>query len=145
MFVCCALFALSKMMTGCAKQRLQIFGAIMSFERSRGISRSKSEDVPRDYNFWVYIVTNRNHSVLYIGVTNRLSRRTWEHREGARVGFAAKYQCNRLIYYEHYRDIRQAIARESQLKKWSRAKKIGLINRLNPRWDDLGADVLQDR
>jgi putative endonuclease len=101
--------------------------------------------VPRDYNFWVYIVTNSNHSVLYIGVTNRLSRRTWEHREGSKVGFAAKYQCKKLFYYERYRDIRDAIARESQLKKWSRTKKIELINQLNPRWEDLGADVLQDK
>ena len=101
--------------------------------------------MPRDYNFWVYMITNKNHSVLYIGVTNRLSRRTYEHREGSKVGFAAKYQCKKLIYYEHYRHIRDAIARESQLKKWSRAKKIGLINRLNPRWEDLGADVLHDR
>jgi putative endonuclease len=73
--------------------------------------------MPRDYNFWVYIVTNRNHSVLYIGVTNRLSPRTWEHREGTGAGFAAKYQCKKLMYYEHYRDVREAIARESQLKK----------------------------
>jgi putative endonuclease len=102
--------------------------------------------MPRDYNFWVYIITtNRTHSVFYIGVTNRLSRRTYEHREGSKVGFAAKYQCKKLIYYEHYRHIRDTIARESQLKKWSRAKKIGLINRLNPRWEDLGADVLHDR
>jgi putative endonuclease len=101
--------------------------------------------MPRDYNFWIYIVTNRSQSVLYIGVTNRLSRRTWEHREGVKAGFASKYQCKKLIYYEHYRDVRDAIARESQLKKWSRAKKIALINRLNPRWEDLGADVLQDR
>jgi putative endonuclease len=99
----------------------------------------------RDYNFWVYIVTNRNHSVLYIGVTNRLSRRTWEHGQGTRVGFSAKYECKKLICYEHYRDIRDAIARESQLKKWSRTKKISLINQLNPQWADLGADVLQDR
>jgi putative endonuclease len=101
--------------------------------------------MPRDYNFWVYIVTNRSHSVLYIGVTNRLSRRTWEHREGVKVGFASRYQCKKLIYYEHYRDVRDAIARESQLKKWSRAKKIGMINRSNPTWNDPGADVLQDR
>jgi putative endonuclease len=85
----------------------------------------------RDYNFWVYIVTNRNHSVLYIGVTNSLSRRTWEHRQGNRPGFAA--------------DIRDAIARETQLKKWSRTKKVAPIKRLNPSWRDLGADVLQDR
>jgi putative endonuclease len=99
----------------------------------------------RDYNFWVYIITNRNHSVLYIGVTNRLSRRTWEHREGAKAGFAAKNRCKNLIYYEHYREIRDAIARESQLKKWSRTKKVGLINRSNPHWEDPGADVLHDR
>jgi putative endonuclease len=99
----------------------------------------------RDYNFWIYFVTNRNHSVLYIGVTNRLSLRIWEHRGGSGSGFAADHRCTKLIYYEWYRDVRDAIARESQLKKWSRAKKIGLINRLNPSWRDLGADVLQDR
>ena len=99
----------------------------------------------RDYNSGVYIVTNRNHSVLYVGVTNRLSRRTWEHREGSSNGFAATYQCTKLIYYEWYRDIRDAIARESQLKKWSRAEKMTLINRLNPSWRDLGAGVLQER
>jgi putative endonuclease len=99
----------------------------------------------RDYHFWIYIVTNRNHSVLYIGVTNSLSRRTWNHREGVCASFPARYQCQKLIYYEHYPDIRDAIARESQLKKWSRAKKIALINRMNPRWLDLGVDVLQDR
>jgi putative endonuclease len=98
----------------------------------------------RDYNFWIYIVTNRNHSVLYIGVTNCLSRRTWQPREGVKAGFASKYQCNKLVYYEYYHDVRDAIARESQLKRWSRAKKIGLINRLNPRRSDLGADVLRD-
>jgi putative endonuclease len=70
----------------------------------------------RDYNFWIYTVTNRNHSVLYIGVTNSLSRRTWKHREGIGANFPARYQCQKLIYYEHYRDIRDAIARESQLK-----------------------------
>jgi putative endonuclease len=98
----------------------------------------------RDYNFWILFVTNRNQSVLYIGVTNRLSRRTWQHREGVKTGFASKYQCKKLVYYEHYPDVHAAISRESQLKKWSRAKKIGLINRLNPSWNDLGADVLRD-
>jgi len=56
----------------------------------------------RDYNFWIYIITNRNHSVFYIGVTNRLSRRTWQPREGVKPGFASKYQCKKLVYYEHY-------------------------------------------
>jgi putative endonuclease len=100
--------------------------------------------MPRDYNFWVYIVTNRNNSVLYIGVINSLSRRSWKHREGHWRKFPARYQCKKLIYYEHYREIRDAIARESQLKKWSRAKKVELINPMNPSWFDLGTDVLQD-
>jgi putative endonuclease len=78
--------------------------------------------MPRDYNFWVYVVTNRNDSVLYIGVKNGLSRRIWKHREGIGANFPARYQCKKLIYYEHYRDVRDAIARESQLKKWSRTK-----------------------
>jgi putative endonuclease len=91
-------------------------------------------------------MTNRNHSVLYIGLTNRLSRRTWQHREReGGGGFAADYRCTKLIYYEWYRDIRNAIARESQVKKWSRARKVTLINRMNPTWRDLGGDVLQDR
>ena len=77
------------------------------------------------------------------GVTNTLSRRTWRHRENIGASFSARYQCKKLIYYEHYRDIRDAIARESQLKKWSRAKKVALINRMNSWWQDLGADVLQ--
>jgi len=54
----------------------------------------------RDYNFWIYIGTNRNRSVLYIGVPNSPSRRTWEHREGNRPGFAADYRCTTLVYYE---------------------------------------------
>jgi putative endonuclease len=78
-------------------------------------------------------------------VTNSLSRRSWQHRERSGANFPAAYHCNKLIYYEHYGDIRDAIARETQLKKWSRAKKIALINRLNPSWVDLSIDVLQDR
>jgi putative endonuclease len=90
----------------------------------------------------VYIVTNRNDSVLYIGVTNSLARRTSQHREITGSGFAAIYQCNKLIYHEHYADIRDAIAREKQLKRWSRAKKVALIAQLNPHWLDLGDAVL---
>jgi putative endonuclease len=82
----------------------------------------------RDYNFWVYIVTNRNDSVLYIGVTNSLSRRIWEHGEGIGASFPSAYQCKKLIYFEHYRDIRDAIARETQLKKWV-ARKEGCLGR----------------
>ena len=100
--------------------------------------------MPREYNFWVYIVTNRNHSVLYIGVTNNLAQRITEHREGTGANFPAAYRCSKLLYVEHYTDVREAIAREKQLKRWSRGKKVALINTMNPSWLDLGADVLRD-
>ncbi len=95
----------------------------------------------RDYDFWVYIVTNQLDSVLYIGMTNDLMRRITEHRSGELPGFTASYRCNKLIYYEHYSNVDEAIARETQLKKWSRAKKIELVERMNPRWVDLFEEV----
>ena len=100
--------------------------------------------MPREYNFWVYIVTNRNHSVLYIGVTNNLAQRTLGHRQGTGANFPAAYRCTKLVFCEHYARIDEAIAREKQLKRWSRAKKIALINTLNPKWLDLGVDVLAE-
>jgi len=87
-------------------------------------------------------MTNRHDSVLYIGMTNDLARRISEHRSGEFSGFTADYRCYKLIYYEHYSDVRDAIERETQLKKWSRQKKVGLINRINSRWFDLSEDVL---
>jgi putative endonuclease len=74
-------------------------------------------------------------------VTNSLAPRSWQHREGTGAAFPAAHRRTKLIYYEHYRDIRDAIARETQLKKWSRAKKVALINRLNLRWIDIGDQV----
>jgi putative endonuclease len=139
-------FAPLKDMTVRAAERLQIFlscNCVIPSEVEESLDVNPI--MGRNYNFWTYVVTNKKHSVLYIGVTNSLSRRTWQHHEGDRLGFAADYRCTKLIYYEWYRDIRDAIARESQLKKWSRAKKVTLINRLDPSWRDLGADVLQDR
>jgi putative endonuclease len=98
----------------------------------------------REYDFWVYILTNRNNSVLYIGITNDIARRTWELRESTGANFPAMYQCKKLIYCEHYTNVHEALDRETQLKKWSRAKKVALINRQNPSWLDLGVDVLHD-
>jgi putative endonuclease len=83
--------------------------------------------MPHDYDFWVYIVTNQNDSVIYIGMTNDLARRISEHRAGELPGFTAEYRCNKLIYYEYYSNVDEAIGRETQLKKWSRAKKTELI------------------
>ena len=96
----------------------------------------------RDYNFWVYIVTNEHDSVLYIGMTNDLARRISEHRVGEIPGFTANYRCRKLVYYEHCTNVHDAIAREKQLKKWSRSKKVGLIATMNPRRNDLAPEVL---
>jgi putative endonuclease len=98
--------------------------------------------VARDYNFYVYIVTNEHESVLYVGMTNDLARRITEHRAGEIPGFTADYRCSKLIYYEHCTDVRDAIAREKQLKKWSRGRKVALMATLNPRWNDLAPEVL---
>ena len=86
---------------------------------------------------YVYIITNRSRRTLYIVVTNDLERRMDEHRHLQGSKFAAKYQCTRLVYYERFADIRDAIAREKRLKGWRRERKIALIQEDNPFWQDL--------
>ena len=90
--------------------------------------------------YFVYILASRS-AVLYVGVTNDLNRRMVEHKEGQIPGFTKKYKVNRLVYYESYSDVRAAIAREKQIKRWRRAKKVSLIDELNPEWHDLAGDV----
>lgn len=86
----------------------------------------------------VYILTNSNHTVLYIGVTSDLYFRITEHREKKYPNsFTAKYNCHKLIYFEQFFDIEEAIAKEKQLKNWRRQWKINLINEHNPNWNDL--------
>ena len=87
--------------------------------------------------YYTYILTNKNDTVLYIGVTNDLERRVAEHRSGKIPGFTQKYNCHKLVYFEEYSDIVQAIGREKQLKKWSRAKKEQLIDTKNKAREDL--------
>ena len=86
---------------------------------------------------WVYILSNRRNGTLYVGVTSNLSLRIWQHREGRGGEFTSKYGLTRLVYYEHYPDIRDAIQRESTMKHWRRAWKVRLIHAMNPTWDDL--------
>jgi len=81
---------------------------------------------------FVYIMTNRNKNVLYIGVTNNLKRRIIEHENGSDRGFSKKYNCNYLVYYEEFRSINNAIQREKELKGWRRSKKDALIQSKNP-------------
>ena len=87
--------------------------------------------------YYIYILTNKTHSTLYIGVTNNLQRRLYEHQNKLVEGFTAKYNISKLVYYEVYGDIELAITREKTLKKWSRKKKEELITRFNSDWKDL--------
>ncbi len=87
--------------------------------------------------YYIYITTNRNNTVLYVGVTNDLQRRVYEHKEKLTEGFTKKYNVNRLVYYEVFEDIENAIIREKQIKGGSRAKKIKLIESINKEWKDL--------
>jgi putative endonuclease len=86
---------------------------------------------------WVYFMTNRPNGILYVGVTDNLPRRAWEHREGVVEGFTKRYGLKRLVYFEQYDDIRYARQREQNLKHYTRAWKVRLILLSNPKWDDL--------
>ena len=86
---------------------------------------------------YIYLLTNNNNTVLYTGVTNDLIRRVYEHKNKLQKGFTEKYNVNRLVYYEMFGDIADAIIREKQIKGWTRQKKNSLINQLNPLWNDL--------
>jgi putative endonuclease len=90
---------------------------------------------------WVYFVTNKPNGVLYTGVTSNLARRVWEHREGVLPGFTKRYGLKRLVYYEAFDDIRDAIQREKAIKHYSRAWKVGLILEMNRDWRDLYLDL----
>jgi putative endonuclease len=87
--------------------------------------------------YCVYIMTNKNNTVLYTGVTNNLQRRVYEHKEGIGSKFARKYNADKLVYYEVGDDVNIAIAREKQIKGGSRQKKMDLVNSINPEWIDL--------
>jgi putative endonuclease len=86
--------------------------------------------------YYVYIMTNKART-LYVGVTNNLERRVSQHKEKHIKGFTSRYNLNELAYYAPTNDVREAIAREKQIKGWTRAKKIALIEEINPNWDDL--------
>jgi|TARA_B110001450_G_scaffold106129_1_gene100466 putative endonuclease len=96
-------------------------------------------------NYYVYIITNENKSVLYIGVTNDIQKRLSQHyfdSQNAKKSFAGKYNCYYLLYYESFDDINLAISREKQLKGWRREKKNKLITDFNTNWEFLNTDIL---
>src|SRR5438093_6480605 len=100
--------------------------------------------IPGTHNYYVYIVTNKNKTVLYTGVTNDMSRRLYQHQEDAsehKKSFTARYDCCYLLYWERFDFIQNAIAREKEIKGWLRKKKEALINEQNPEWRFLNNEV----
>ena len=95
----------------------------------------------KDHSYFVYILASKIGGTLYVGVTNDLVRRIYEHRNGLADGFTKKYSVYRLIYFEQHSDIEAAITREKRLKKWNRAWKIRLIEETNPNWSDLYPEI----
>ena len=93
-------------------------------------------------HYYVYVLTDRNNGVLYTGVTNNLIKRTYEHKKEVVEGFTKKYKLHKLVYFEQYRDVREALLREKQIKRWKRSWKIELIEKNNPVWEDLYYNLL---
>ena len=92
--------------------------------------------------YYIYILTNQYNTVFYVGVTNNLIRRVYEHKNKLVKGFTSKYNIKKLVYYEVFSDVRDAIYREKQIKSWSRKKKIEMIEKFNPEWKDLYEEIL---
>jgi putative endonuclease len=92
-------------------------------------------------NYFVYLLTNWNNKVMYVGMTNDLVRRVYEHKTKAVKGFTKKYNVHKLVHFEETSDVTAALAREKEIKKWRREKKNTLVNRANPKWRDLAEDL----
>ena len=87
--------------------------------------------------YFTYIVTNKKRGIPYTGITNDLKFRTFQHKQKQVKGFSSRYNLNKLVWYEEYQWVQDAIAREKEIKGWSRSKKIALIESVNPSWKDL--------
>jgi putative endonuclease len=94
----------------------------------------------REYRYYVYILQSSSRRALYIGMTNNLHHRVFQHKTHQFEGFTDSYNAVRLVYWESFDDVHKAIGREKQLKGWRREKKLWLITRMNPKWRDLAAD-----
>ena len=95
--------------------------------------------MPMTVTYYVYLLTNWNNKVIYLGVTNNLERRLYEHKNKLVKRFTEKYNVNKLVYFEETQDVTAAIARKKEIKKWRREKKNQLVNRMNPNWKDLSS------
>ena len=95
----------------------------------------------KNHNYYIYILASKKNGTLYIGMTNNLLRRIYEHRNCTLEGFTKKYGIKKLVYFEHTQDVNAAILREKQLKKWKREWKIRIIEEMNPDWNDLYDEI----
>jgi len=93
--------------------------------------------MPDDRHYYLYVLTNWNNRVIYIGVTNDLERRVFEHKNKLVKGFTEKYNVNKLVYFEETGDVNAALTREKEIKKWRREKKDALVTNSNPQWTEL--------
>ena len=93
--------------------------------------------------YYIYILASKRNGTLYIGITNDLTRRIFEHKTGLINGFTKKYSVNKLVYFESTNDVNAAILREKRLKKWKRQWKIELIEKSNPDWNDLSEGLIK--
>jgi len=100
--------------------------------------------MPKDYTYFVYILASERNGTLYIGVTNDLTRRVLEHKDKIIIGFTSKYSVDKLVYYETFQYINDAIQRESNLKAWKRKWKLDLIETENKYWKDLFFDLVDE-
>gem|GEM_PF-135688 len=104
----------------------------------RGFSTSPQAGVHKSHEqYYVYILDSKRNGTLYIGVTNDLLKRVFQHKSDVIEGFTKKYQVHQLVYYDVHHDVKQAISREKRMKKWKRQWKITLIEQSNPHWEDL--------
>jgi putative endonuclease len=98
--------------------------------------------MPKQKQYWVYIITNKKNGSLYIGVTSDLVKRIWQHKQKLVEGFSSRYNLTQLVYLESYNDVELAIRREKRLKKYKRQWKINLIEQENPEWNDLYQEII---
>ncbi|HEY0281922.1 MAG TPA: GIY-YIG nuclease family protein [Rhizomicrobium sp.] len=96
----------------------------------------------REYRYFVYMLASKRNGPLYTGVTSDLANRTWQHKSDLIEGFTKRYGVHRLVWFEEFGDIYEAIAREKQIKGWNRAWKIRLIEKQNPEWRDLYSEII---
>ena len=106
-------------------------------QREKSFFLLPTQDImPAENRYYVYLLTNWNHRVMYVGVTNDLVRRIYEHKNKLVKGFTEKYNVNKLVYFEETGDVRSALTREKEIKKWRREKKNALVIGMNPEWKD---------